>query len=112
LTLIQLIGGSVLLILAIMTIVVNLSLINSVGAEIIVDIIFIIVGTSIIVLSVNILLSLIFLFDIFLFLGFDNSLFIKFDEIYQKINFYFNIVVNLKQLNLSKLFKDISKDYF
>ncbi len=67
-----------------MALVVSLSLINTVRAEIVVDIIFIIVAISIIVLSVNILVSLILLFNIF-FLGFNNSLFNEFDEINQKI---------------------------
>jgi hypothetical protein len=56
LTLIQLIGGSVLFILAIMGLIVSLSLIHRVGVDIIVDIIFTIIGNSIIVLSVNICL--------------------------------------------------------
>ena len=52
-TLIQLIGGAALLILAIMGIIISLSLIDTVRTEIVVDLVFAMIGIAIIVLSVG-----------------------------------------------------------
>jgi hypothetical protein len=68
-----------------MAIIVSLSLINIVGSDIIVDMILIVVASSVIILSVSQFLTLISLFDVFLSV-LDNPLFIKSDKIDQTLS--------------------------
>jgi len=84
LTFIQLITGSILLILAIMAMVVSLSLIHTIGIKTLLDVVHIMVATSVIILSVDIILFFILLFNVFL-LGFNNDFFVEFNDIDQNI---------------------------
>jgi len=84
LTFIQLITGCILLILAIMAMVVSLSSIHIIRIGILLDVVHIIVGGSVIVLSVNILLFFILLFNVFI-LGFNNYFFVECNDIDQNI---------------------------
>ncbi len=86
LTFIQLITGCILLILTIMTMAVSLSSIHIIGIEILLDVVHIMVAGSVIILSVNILLFFILLFN-FSLLGFNNDFFVEFNDIDQNIRY-------------------------
>ncbi len=73
------ISGFILLTLAIMALITSLTLINRVGIDIIADMILIIVGFSVIILSVSRYPSLTLSCNVF-FLDVNNSFFITFDE--------------------------------
>ncbi len=84
LTFIQLITGCILLILTIMTMAVSLSSIHIIGIEILLDVVHIMLAGSVIILSVNILLFFILLFNVFI-LGFNNDFFVECNDIDQNI---------------------------